>query len=39
MSWQTDITTIIRHLLNDLNSSSFTYTDDRIHKTIIVYVL
>lgn len=36
MSWQTDITTIIRHLLNDLNSSSFTYTDDRIHTTILV---
>jgi hypothetical protein len=36
MSWQTDITTIIRHLLNDLDSSSFSYADDRIQKTILV---
>jgi hypothetical protein len=28
--------TIVRHLVNDLNSSSYTYSDDRIETSILV---
>ena len=36
MSWQTDITTIVRHLLNDLDASSPSFSDDRVQKTVLV---
>ena len=36
MSWQTDITTIVRHILNELDTVSHTYSDDRVQKTILV---
>jgi hypothetical protein len=36
MSWQGQMGTIVRHLVNDLNSSSYTYSDDRIETSILV---
>ena len=34
MTWQNEMTRIVRHLVNDLDCD--TYTDDRIEETIIV---
>lgn len=36
MSWQGEMTTIVRHLINDIDSSNYTYSDDRIETTILV---
>ena len=36
MTWQNEMRIIIRHLINDLDSSSFTFTDDRIEETVLV---
>ena len=36
MSWQGEMTTIVRHLTNDVDPSSYTFSDDRIETTILV---
>ena len=36
MAWQNEMTRILRYMLNDLDSSSYTYSDDRLEETIIV---
>ena len=36
MAWQNEMTLIVRHLVNDLNSSSYTFQDDRIQEAILV---
>jgi len=36
MSWQGEITTIVRHLINDVDPDNYTYSDDRIETTISV---
>tara|TARA_B100000029_G_scaffold284648_1_gene278465 strand:+ start:980 stop:1492 length:513 start_codon:yes stop_codon:yes gene_type:complete len=36
MAWQNEMTRILRYILNDLDSSSYTYSDDRLEETIIV---
>ena len=36
MAWQNEMTIIVRHLVNDLDSSSYTFTNDRIEETILV---
>lgn len=36
MSWQGQISTIIRYLVNDIDSSSYKYTDKRIETTALV---
>lgn len=36
MSWQGEMTTIVRYLVNDVDPSSYTFSDDRIETTILV---
>jgi len=36
MSWQGQMGTIVRHLVNDLDSSSYKYSDDRVETSILV---
>ena len=36
MAWQNEMSIILRHLVNDLDSSSYTFSDDRIEETILV---
>lgn len=36
MSWRGEMVTIVRHLINDLDPSSYTYTDSRLETTILV---
>lgn len=36
MSWQGEMTTIVRHLVNDLESDNYTYTDSRLETAILV---
>ncbi len=36
MSWQGEMTTIVRHLTNDVDSSNYTYSDDRLETAILV---
>ena len=36
MTWQNEMSIILRHLVNDLDSSSYTFSDDRIEETILV---
>lgn len=36
MSWQTDITTMVRYVIGDVNSDNYTYSDARIQTTILV---
>lgn len=36
MSWQGHISTMIRHLVNDLDETSYKYSDKRLEKTILV---
>jgi hypothetical protein len=36
MSWQGEMSTIVRHLINDLDSTNYTYTDQRIETSILV---
>ena len=36
MSWQGQMTTIVRHLVNDVDSSSYTFSTDRLETTILV---
>lgn len=34
--WQDEITTIVRHLIDDVDSCDYTYSDDRIGTAILV---
>ena len=36
MTWQNEMTLIVRHLIHDLDSSSYTFIDDRIEESILV---
>lgn len=36
MSWQGEMSTIVRHLINDVDSTNYTYTDQRIETSILV---
>ena len=36
MSWQGSMTTIVRHLINDIDSTSYTFSTDRVETTILV---
>lgn len=36
MSWQGQMSTILRYLINDVDSSSYTYSDHRLETTILV---
>ena len=36
MAWQNEMSIIVRHLVNDLDSSSYTFTNDRVEETILV---
>jgi len=36
MSWQNEMVVIVRHLINDLNSSDYTFTDDRLEESVLV---
>jgi len=36
MAWTSEITTIIRYLINDLDSDNYTYSDSRLQQTITV---
>jgi len=36
MSWQSEITTMVRYLLGDVDDSSYTYSDNRIQTTVLV---
>lgn len=36
MSWQGQMTTVVRHLVNDIDASSYTFSTDRVETTILV---
>lgn len=36
MSWQGEMTTMVRHLVNDVDSTNYTYTDERLETSILV---
>ena len=36
MSWQGQMTTVVRHLVNDVDASSYTFATDRVETTILV---
>ena len=36
MTWQNEMSLIVRHLINDLDSSSYTFTHDRVEESILV---
>lgn len=36
MSWQGQMTTVVRHLVNDVDASSYTFSTDRVETTILV---
>ena len=36
MSWQNEMTLIVRHLINDLDSSDYTFTDTRLEEAVLV---
>ena len=36
MAWQNEMSIIVRHLINDLDSSNYTLTDRRIEESILV---
>ena len=36
MPWQNEMKVIIRHLVNDLDSSSYTFTDSRLEEAVLV---
>ena len=36
MTWQNEMTLIVRHLINDLDSSNYTFIDDRVEESILV---
>lgn len=36
MPWQNEMTIIVRHLVNDLDSTNYTFSDDRLEESILV---
>ena len=36
MTWQTEMTPILRYLINDLDSSNYTYADSRLQQCLLV---
>lgn len=36
MSWQGEMSTIVRHLINDLDSSAYKYSDSRLESSLLV---
>ena len=36
MAWQNEMSIILRHLVNDLDSSAYTFSNDRVEETILV---
>lgn len=36
MSWQGQMSTVVRHLINDVDASSYTFTPQRIETTLLV---
>ena len=36
MAWQTEMVRILRHIVNDLDSSSYSFSDSRLEETILV---
>ena len=36
MPWQNEMTVIVRHLVNDLDSTDYTFSDDRLEEAILV---
>ena len=36
MAWQNEMVRIVRHLINDLDSSNYTFTDDRLEESVLV---
>jgi len=36
MPWQNEMKVIVRHLVNDLDSSSYTFTDSRLEEAVLV---
>ena len=36
MTWQTEMTPILRFLINDLDSSNYTYADSRLQQSLLV---
>jgi len=36
MAWQTEMVRILRHLVNDLDSSNYSFSDSRLEETILV---
>jgi|TARA_B100001939_G_C16787448_1_gene549795 hypothetical protein len=36
MSWQGQMTTVVRHLVNDTDSASYKFSDDRLETSILV---
>ena len=36
MSWQGQMTTVVRHLINDVDPSNYTFSTDRVETTILV---
>ena len=35
MSWQGQMSTVVRHLINDVDASSYTFTPQRIETTLL----
>ena len=36
MSWQGELSTIVRYLIDDVDSSKYKYSDSRIETTLLV---
>ena len=36
MAWQNEMVRMLRHVVNDLDSSSYSFTDDRLEESILV---
>ena len=36
MSWQGQMTTVVRHLVNDTDSTKYKFSDDRLETSILV---
>jgi hypothetical protein len=36
MAWTTSLVTIVRHLINDLDSSAYVYSNDRVKQSIVI---
>ena len=36
MAWQTEMVRILRHIINDLDSSNYSFSDTRLEETILV---